>query len=182
MQTELDGFDIFAFDKLGKAMAFFLPKPSEWSSCDAILSYLVDSKEADEKELFGKASFDSMDILELNETFADKENTVIMLPGITMWSATESEAQAIGPNSATEVTITLKKAKAFDFEGKSLINRIACKVTEWSEENKKATFEFCDDLKFENLGAAATYFGAAAEVKEPTEGDKNKPAAEEGKE
>lgn len=43
MQVELDSFDFFAFDKMGKAMAFFLPKPTEWSSCDAILSYLVDA-------------------------------------------------------------------------------------------------------------------------------------------
>ena len=83
MQVELDSFDFFAFDKMGKAMAFFLPKPTEWSSCDAILSYLCDAAEQEEKELFGKAKLDAMDVLELDEAFAAKDDTVIMLPGIT---------------------------------------------------------------------------------------------------
>lgn len=66
------------------------------------------------------------------------------------------------------------------------MNRIACKVIEWKD--KKLTLEACDDLKFDNLAAAAAYFGAPAEpVKEKTEekkeeeADATKKAEEEGK-
>jgi hypothetical protein len=143
MQVELDSFDFFAFDKMGKAMAFFLPKPTEWASCDAILSCLVDLKEEkEEKELFGKANLDAMDVLELDEASADKENTRVMLPGVTIWEAEADKAKACeAPDDATEVEISLTKAKAFEFEGSHLINRIACKVTAWDKEKKKLTLE-----------------------------------------
>jgi len=143
MQIELDGFDFFAFDKMGKAMAFFLPKPTEWSSCDAILSYLVDQKDKGEaKDLFGKAKLDSMDVLELDEAFADKDNTMVMLPGITIWAADAASAAACaGPDGSTEVTITLSKSGAMEHEGKLLVNRIACKVTGWDKEKKELTLE-----------------------------------------
>jgi hypothetical protein len=45
MNVELDSFDFFAFDKMGSAMLFFLPKPTEWAPAAALLSMLVDSEE-----------------------------------------------------------------------------------------------------------------------------------------
>jgi hypothetical protein len=183
MQVELDSFDFFAFDKMGKAMAFFLPKPTEWASCDAILSCLIDLKEEkEEKELFGKAKLDAMDVLELDEASADKENTRVMLPGVTIWEAEADKAKACeAPDDATEVEISLTKAKAFEFEGSHLINRIACKVTAWDKENKKLTLEADDDLKFPNIKSAEEHFakaGGDAVVEKATE-EKNEEKVEE---
>lgn len=169
MQTELDGFDLFAFDKLGKAMAFFLPKPTEWASCDAILSMLVDSKEdKEEKELFGKMKFADMDLAELEEAFTDKDNMAVVLPGISIWETSADACKNVtGPDASSEFTLTLQKAKAMDgkdfgAEGKFVINRIVTKVTAFDKEAKTATLEFWDELFFTNIGEAKAYFDAAA--------------------
>lgn len=125
---------------------------------------MVDTGEtADKDELFGKMKMDDMDLAELDDAFAAKDDTALMLPGLSIWNATADDCpQTVGPDVAKDVTITLKKAKAFEHEGKLLINRVACKVVNWDKEGMKLELEADPELKFDNIGAAKEYFEKAA--------------------
>lgn len=116
MNVELDSFDFFAFDKMGSAMLFFLPKPTEWAPCAAILSMMVDSQESAEgTECFGKMKVSDADLAELTDAAAnDGKDNALVFPGISVWKSAADQCNTDkGAEAFKTVEFTLKGAKVY---------------------------------------------------------------------